>query len=78
MVTFSQVAKIFADPVVLGLHALGLACAIFHLTNGLWTFLITWGITAGPRAQKVSQYVAWALFALLNAGGLVALTYFRV
>ena len=51
VVTFAQVSKIFADPVVLGLHALGLACAIFHLTNGLWTFLITWGITAGPRAQ---------------------------
>lgn len=78
VVKFDQVAKIFADPVILALHAVGFVCAVFHLTNGLWTFMITWGITVGPRAQKVSQYVVWALFALLNAGGLVALTYFRV
>ncbi len=76
--TFDKVAKIFSDPIILTLHAVGFVCAVFHLTNGLWTFLITWGVTAGPRAQQVSQYVAWALFALLNAGGLVALTYFRV
>jgi len=76
--TFDKVAKIFSDPIILALHAVGFVCAVFHLTNGLWTFLITWGVTAGPRAQQVSQYVAWALFALLNAGGLVALTYFRV
>ena len=75
--TFAMVAKIFADPVMLALHAIGFVCAVFHLTNGLWTFLITWGVTVGPRAQQVSQYVAWALFAVLNAGGLVALTYFR-
>ena len=76
--TFDKVAKIFADPVILGLHALGLVCAIFHLTNGLWTFLITWGITVGPRAQRFSQYAAWGLCALLSVSGLVALTYFRV
>ena len=75
--TYAMVAKIFADPVILALHAIGFVCAVFHLTNGLWTFLITWGVTVGPRAQQVSQYVAWALCAVLNAGGLVALTYFR-
>ena len=76
--TFDKVAKIFADPVILGLHAIGLVCAIFHLTNGLWTFLITWGITVGPRAQRISQIAAWGLCALLSASGLMALTYFRV
>ena len=78
VVTFDQVAKIFANPVYLGLHAVGLVCAVFHLTNGLWTFLITWGVLVGPRAQQAGQYVAWALCALLSISGLVALTYFRV
>ena len=76
--TFAQVAKIFANPLYLSLHAVGLVCAVFHLTNGLWTFLITWGVLVGPRAQQFGQYVAWALCALLGIGGLVALTYFRV
>lgn len=76
--TFAMVAQIFANPVILALYAIGFVCAVFHLTNGLWTFLITWGVTVGPRAQQVSQYVVWSLFAVLSAGGLVALTYFRV
>ena len=75
--TVAMVAKFFADPLILALHAIGFVCAVFHLTNGLWTFLITWGVTVGPRAQQVSQYLMWALFAVMNAGGLIALTYFR-
>ena len=26
-------------------------CSIYHFCNGLWTFLITWGITVSPRSQ---------------------------
>lgn len=75
--TFDMVSAIFSNPWILALHAVGFVCATFHLTNGLWTFLITWGVTTGPRAQRVSQYAAWGLFFLLNAVGLFALTHFR-
>lgn len=74
--TFQTLSRVMADPVVLTLHAVGLVATIFHFTNGLWAFLITWGITVGPRSQAISQYACWCLFALLNIAGLAALMRF--
>ncbi|KYZ76741.1 succinate dehydrogenase [Anaerosporomusa subterranea] len=74
--TFKAVSQVMADPIVLALHAIGLVATIFHFTNGLWTFLITWGVTVGPRSQQMSQYACWGLFALLNIAGLAALMRF--
>lgn len=33
-------------------YILGVAAAVFHTANGVWTFLITWGITIGETAQR--------------------------
>ncbi len=74
--TFQAVAAVMANPLTLILHAIGLVASVYHFTNGLWTFLITWGVTVGPRAQQLSQYLCWALFAALNIVGLTALFHF--
>src|SRR5919197_4420371 len=38
------------DPLRLAIFVLGVLASVFHFTNGLWTFCITWGITVGVRA----------------------------
>jgi succinate dehydrogenase / fumarate reductase cytochrome b subunit len=49
---------------LLGLvYVLGVLAAALHFSNGLWTFCITWGITVGARAQRVSK----VLFNVLGA-----------
>jgi len=42
-------------------YVIGITAASFHLGNGIWTFLITWGITVGRRAQRISQWVTTAI-----------------
>jgi succinate dehydrogenase / fumarate reductase cytochrome b subunit len=42
-------------------YILGVFAAAFHFGNGLWTFCITWGITVGAGAQRVSKWVFNAL-----------------
>lgn len=32
----------------------GIAACVFHLANGLWSFGVTWGLTASRSAQRVS------------------------
>ena len=50
-------------------YVLGVVAATFHFSNGLWTFCITWGITVGARAQRISRYLFNALgVALLVLG----------
>lgn len=56
---------------------IGTVAAVYHLANGLWGFLIHWGITVGPRAQRVSAYVMMGLFVVLSAMGVLALVAFR-
>lgn len=54
-----------SEPVTLTVYILGLLGVSYHLANGLWTALITWGVTVSERAQRRSQWVAAALFVLL-------------
>jgi len=49
----------------------------FHLSNGLWSFLISWGITVGPRAQRVSSYLCLGIFVLVTFMFLISLVTFR-
>ena len=41
------------DPVNVALYMIGIMGATFHLANGFWLLGINWGLTMGPRAQKI-------------------------
>ena len=48
---------------------------MFHFANGLWGFLISWGITIGPKARNVSGVFAAGLGIALYAVGVNALVH---
>ena len=52
---------ITSNPIVFVLYLIGMLAAIFHFTNGITTFLMTWGVLKGPRAQKVSGLLSLLL-----------------
>jgi succinate dehydrogenase / fumarate reductase, cytochrome b subunit len=60
------------------LYVAGILAACFHFANGLWGFLIHWGVTTGPRAQKISAYACAGLGLLVAALGLNSLYAFVV
>ena len=53
-VSFERMHTLVSVPWVFAFYVIGMAAAMFHFANGLWGFLISWGITIGPRAQKLS------------------------
>jgi succinate dehydrogenase / fumarate reductase cytochrome b subunit len=59
------------------IYAIGIVSAVFHLANGIWTSLITWGITIRPRAQRAAGYVCATFGVVLSLVGLGALSGFR-
>ena len=68
---FPVLHEALQNPLVLALYILGVIAASLHFANGIWLAGITWGITIGPRAQKVSTAVAAGVFVvLLVLGGL--------
>lgn len=54
------------NPLTLLLYIVGVVGTIFHFTNGLFTFCITWGICVGDRAQKIFALCAVALFVVMS------------
>ncbi len=69
-----QDSRAWASP----LYAIGIIASAYHFANGIWTALITWGITIGPKVQRKSGYVCAALGVALAMTGLAALNGFMV
>lgn len=58
-------------------YALGIISSVFHLANGIWTSLITWGITIRPQSQRAAGYACATFGIILGLIGLGALSGFR-
>lgn len=68
--------EITTQPLLFTIYVIGVVAATFHFANGLWSFLVSWGITIGPRAQRVSTYVCMGLFIIMTVMFLLSLYAF--
>ncbi|BBU40417.1 MAG: succinate dehydrogenase [Bacillaceae bacterium] len=75
-VNFDMMESILSNPVSLVFYIVGVLSAIFHFSNGLWSFAVSWGITVTPKSQLVSTYVTIGIFVLLSIVGLRAIFAF--
>ena len=69
--------NIFGNGWVTALYAIGVTSAIFHFFNGIWGGLIHWGITVGPKAQRVSAYICTLVGVAASVFGLWVLWGFQ-
>ncbi len=75
--TETAAAAMRASIVIPMVYAVGVICTVYHFANGLWTFLITWGITVGRRSQRVAGGICTAFGVALGAVGLAAVLGFQ-
>ncbi|SEN00018.1 succinate dehydrogenase cytochrome b558 subunit [Lihuaxuella thermophila] len=68
--------QLMQNPVTLTLYIIGVVAAVFHFSNGMWSFLVSWGITVGPRAQYISTWVWGVVFVLVSYLGISSLLAF--
>jgi succinate dehydrogenase / fumarate reductase cytochrome b subunit len=61
---------------VLWIYVVGLTAAVFHFANGVWNLGVHWGLTVGPRAQRISGLACGLLGAALLSLGLTSLLAF--
>lgn len=75
---FLMVRDSFKNPYMALLYSLFVIFSCYHAFNGLWTLLITWGITMTKRAQKNMQIATSILMAVTIFLGLLSIwgTYF--
>ncbi|MDQ0270042.1 succinate dehydrogenase cytochrome b558 subunit [Cytobacillus purgationiresistens] len=75
-VNFQMMENILANPFMLAFYIIGVLSAIFHFANGLWSFMVSWGITVSPRSQVISTYVTLGIFVALSIVGIRAIFAF--
>lgn len=75
-VDYDMMADILANPFMLIFYIVGVIAATFHLSNGIWSFLVAWGITQSPRSQTIVTYVTIGIFLVLSIIGLQAIFAF--
>ena len=73
---FSVVAREFSMWPIFIVYVIGISSTVWHLANGVWLFLVDWGITIGERAQRISGYACLGIGAVLLAVGINAAVAF--
>jgi succinate dehydrogenase / fumarate reductase cytochrome b subunit len=54
---FAHLTGQIDNPLTLVWYIVGILASVTHFSNGIWLALITWGITIGPRSQKIASWV---------------------
>ncbi len=65
-VNYKMMESIFENPLMIAFYLVGVLSAVFHFSNGLWSFFVSWGITVTPRSQQICTYVTMAIFVALS------------
>lgn len=74
--SFQIVAREFRIVPIFIVYVIGITATVWHLANGIWLFLVDWGITIGERAQKIAGYACLGFGIVLLAVGINAAAAF--
>ncbi len=69
---FLVVRETFKSPLMVILYSILVIASAYHAFNGLWTFLITWGIIITRRAQSIFRKICNGLMFIVSVMGLMA------
>ena len=73
---FDIVAKEFRMIPIFIIYLVGVTATVWHFANGIWLFMVDWGIAIGARAQRLTGYACIAFGVLLLAVGINAMVAF--
>ncbi len=64
---FEIVSREFHIVPIFLVYMVGITATVWHFANGIWLFMVDWGITIGERAQRLTGYacIGFGIFLLL-------------
>ncbi len=73
---FDIVAGEFRMAPIFIIYMIGITATVWHLANGIWLFMVDWGITIGERAQRLTGYACIGFGIMLLLVGINAAVAF--
>lgn len=68
-----MVRETFKIPIMMALYTVFVLAACFHGFNGLWTFLISWGVIESERSMRLFLKISYGLMLIFSFLGLSAI-----
>jgi len=73
---FDIVAAEFRMIPIFIVYMIGITATVWHMANGIWLFMVDWGITIGERAQRLTGYACLGFGIVLLLVGINAAVAF--
>jgi succinate dehydrogenase / fumarate reductase cytochrome b subunit len=73
---FDIVAREFRMVEIFIVYMIGVPATVWHFANGIWLFLVDWGIIIGERAQRLTGYACIGFGVVLLLVGFNAMVAF--
>ncbi|MEI3605895.1 succinate dehydrogenase cytochrome b558 subunit [Pseudogracilibacillus sp. SE30717A] len=75
-VNYELMEGILTQPFYFWFYIISIIAVVFHLANGLWGFLVSWGIAQSPRSQQIVTYATIAIFFIVSYIGIRTIIQF--
>lgn len=75
-ISYDMMHQTLQNPIWVIVYIICVVVVIFHFSNGIWSFLVTWGFLQSKKSQRVFTWVSLVIFLILSYIGVTAILAF--
>lgn len=75
-ISYDMMHQTLQNPIWFIVYIICVIAVIFHFSNGIWSFLVTWGFLQSKKSQRIFTWVSLIIFLILSYIGVTAILAF--
>lgn len=75
-ISYDMMHHTLQNPIWVIVYIICVIAVIFHFSNGIWSFLVTWGFLQSKKSQRIFTWVSLIIFLILSYIGVTAILAF--
>ena len=75
-ISYDMMHQTLQNPIWVIVYIICVIAVIFHFSNGVWSFLVTWGFLQSKKSQRVFTWISLIVFLVISYIGVAAVIAF--
>ena len=75
-ISYDMMHQTLQNPIWVIVYIICVIAVIFHFSNGIWSFLLTWGFLQSKKSQRVFTWISLIVFLVISYIGVAAVIAF--
>ena len=75
-ISYDMMHQTLQNPIWVIVYIICVIAVIFHFSNGIWSFLVTWGFLQSKKSQRIFTWVSLIIFLILSYIGVTEILAF--